>query len=70
MCTEKKSCQGQTNESSFTNNTIRGRAPKAQGRGSNFFQQGGPDFSKQGGPGGVLSKNYLKFHRVIQINKK
>ena len=36
---------------------IRGRAPKAQGRGSNFFFiRVGPDFSKQGGPGGVPSK--------------
>ena len=28
---------------------IHGRAPKAQGRGSNFFQQGRPNFSKEGG---------------------
>ena len=50
---------------------IRGRAPKAQGRGSNFFfSRGGPDFSNQGGPGGgSLQKFFLEFHRVIHITK-
>ena len=43
---------------------------KSPGEGVQFFfQQGGPDFSKQGGPGGSLQKFSLEFHRVIQINK-
>ena len=50
---------------------IRGRAPKAQGRGSNFFfSRGGLIFQNRGGArGGSLQKFSLEFHRVIQINK-
>ena len=44
---------------------------KSPGEGVQFFfSRGGPDFSKQGGPGGSLQKFSLKFHRVIKINKK
>ena len=49
---------------------IRGRAPKAQGRGSNFFSAGGGlIFQNRGGQGGSLQKFCVKFYRVIQINQ-
>ena len=35
---------------------VRGQAPKAQGRGSNFFQQGGLIFQNRRGARGVPSK--------------
>ena len=40
---------------------IRGRAPKAQGRGSNFFSAGGGlIFQNREGPGGVPSKIFSR----------